>query len=61
MIISSEMTPANILDIEEELIILEDPENFSAGATYCYRDNSSELHEQAEGTVCTSNPLIKAN
>ena len=55
------MTPDNILDIEEELIILEDPENFSAGATYCYRDNSSELHEQAEGTACTSNPLIKVN
>jgi len=55
------MTPDNILDIEEELIILEDPENFSAGATYCYRNNSSELHEQAEGTACTSNSLIKVN
>ena len=48
------MTPDNILDLEEELIILEDPENFSAGATYCYRENTSELHEEAEGTGCPS-------
>ncbi|XP_023349628.1 uncharacterized protein LOC111718305 isoform X2 [Eurytemora carolleeae] len=59
--LSSEMTPDNILDIEEELIILEDPENFSAGATYCYRDNSSELHEQAEGFVANGWCTVSQN
>ena len=60
-IIKSEVTSklnmkiyTNVL-YEFKMIILEDPNNFTAGLTYCYNEKSKDLHEEVKGRIVDTN------
>ena len=46
---SAPSTPPDIMDRNDEVIILQNPESFTENVTYCFGNKSRENHEDSRG------------